>query len=707
MYTISTPNKMLSKSSIKYLADRGITEAYQGYFIELDQGQLSKAMGKPMHCGGFSASPDLIAPGSSIQGHPETPFIGRDGKPQKWVTPIGDTAGFFSFEPLSDEYVIITEGVVKALAIYQNGYNALSINGVENWSVPGKDDEGKRQIKPALLRHLPPVVYMAYDTDWSSNKNVLRALTTLAEALIDSGREVRVMSWDPNLKGIDDYLAPLDTESRILALETMMQSAPEFNEFITALDVQNHQDMREIKEGDSPEWMFEREMITLLGKSLLIPVDQFHQRNPVAYVWDASSFSFTTVSIEAELIHQVGPFLTSLYKKEYKKTSSGWKEVEIRGFNNGPNLTRCMARTKSIIRALMSNQRSTPDADRNKIRFNNGVYDLRKNFLDTSDASYLSVSAGYSLSNLPSPNFDAWLASSFEGLDKSVILAVMRFLVDPTPRHEKLIHIYGTSGSGKGLFCRLMGRLLGHHHVSQSPLDGLSEPDKIRQALREARLCIDSDHHGLLGDPTLIYKIVSNEPIDVRDLYTKTAQVDTNPRRILMASIQPLNIKAASGAEGGWIRRCLPIKTQCKTKIEGIEDRVYTELGSIMSQILALSFDDAIAILNRYESTQVNPKDKAAENPVAIFMRAHVVPDESAKEVSPAMLFKIYKDWSQFRGIKPMSLSTFNRRLDDLGLRPKVEGKVYVGIAWIDQELQRMTSDHYSDNYNPAKYSVE
>jgi hypothetical protein len=88
-------------------------------------------------------------------------------------------------------------------------------------------------------------------------------------------------------------------------------------------------------------------------------------------------------------------------------------------------------------------------------------------------------------------------------------------------------------------------------------------------------------------------------------------------------------------------------------------------------------------------------------------MRAHTIPDESAKEVAPAMLFKIYRDWSLFRGIKPVSLSTFNRRLDDMGLRPKVEGKMYVGIAWADQELQRMTSDHYSDNYNPVKYSVE
>jgi hypothetical protein len=54
-----------------------------------------------------------------------------------------------------------------------------------------------------------------------------------------------------------------------------------------------------------------------------------------------------------------------------------------------------------------------------------------------------------------------------------------------------------------------------------------------------------------------------------------------------------------------------------------------------------------------------------------------------------------------------MSLSTFNRRLEDLGMRPKVEGKLYVGIAWIDGELQRMTSEYFSDNYNPLKYSVE
>jgi Domain of unknown function (DUF3854) len=707
MSPYATHKTMLSKSSIKYLTDRGITEAYQGFFIELDQGQLSKAMGKPMHCGGFSASPDLIAPGSSIQGHPETPYIGKDGKPQKWVTPVGDTAGFFSFEPLSDEYVIITEGVVKSLAIYQNGYNALSINGVDNWSVSGKDDSGKRQIKPALLRYLPPVVYMAYDADWSTNKNVLRALTTLAEALIDRGREVKVMTWDSELKGIDDYLTPLDQESRILALENMMGSAPEFNEFLASLDEQAHKDMIEIREFENPEMLFERHMVEALAKDYIIPADQLEEKRPIAYTWNPSKFSFIAVSIKAELLLRVGPFLDSLYKKEQKKTSSGWREYEKRGFNTAVNLSRCMARMGRIIISLRTTQGSIVDADRNKLRFNNGVYDLRKSYLDTSDITYLSISTGYSLSNTASPNFDAWVASSFEGLDKSVILAAIRFLIDPTPSHEKLIHMYGASGSGKGLFCRLMGRLLGHHHVSQSPLDGMTDPDKIRQALREARLCIDSDHQGLLNDPTLIYKLVSNEPLDVRDLYEKTAEVDINPRRILMASIQPLNIKASSGAEGGWIRRCLPIKTCCKTKIEGIEDRVYTELGSIMSQVLSLTFDDAITILDRYEATSVTPKDKAAENPVATFMNSHTVQDASAREVAPAMLFKIYKDWSVFRGIKPMSLSTFNRRLEDMGMRPRVEGKMYVGIAWVDPELQRMTSDYCSDNYNPVKYSVD
>jgi hypothetical protein len=102
------------------------------------------------------------------------------------------------------------------------------------------------------------------------------------------------------------------------------------------------------------------------------------------------------------------------------------------------------------------------------------------------------------------------------------------------------------------------------------------------------------------------------------------------------------------------------------------ELKIEFTLGSIMSQVLALSFDDAIAILDRYEATSITPKDKASENPVAMFMRAHTIPDESAKEVAPAMLFKIYRDWSLFRGIKPVSLSTFNRRLDDMGLRPKV-----------------------------------
>jgi len=107
----------LSSASVKYLNDRGILPAYQECFWGRTQQQASLESGKTIHCGGFAPRPELLATGSSIQIHPDTPYMGSNGKPQKWVTPVGDTSGFSAFEALSPEYVIATEGIIKAMAL--------------------------------------------------------------------------------------------------------------------------------------------------------------------------------------------------------------------------------------------------------------------------------------------------------------------------------------------------------------------------------------------------------------------------------------------------------------------------------------------------------------------------------------------------------------------------------------------------------------
>jgi putative DNA primase/helicase len=634
-----------------------------------------------------------LATGSSIQIHPDTPYVGSNGKPQKWVTPVGDTSGFSAFEALSTEYVIVTEGIVKVMSLYQLGHNSLSLNGVDNWSSPRESKTEPRKIKPGLLRHLPPTVYLAFDMDWHSNPNVLRALKAFAEALILTGRTVKVLIWDPKLKGIDDYLATLDIESRCIALEQMIESAPEFNQFLMDLERAETAGMLELPKNMSPEKLFHDLMLAEIKSKVIVPHEHQRSRNTVGYVWDTPKFCFVPYHLETELVSRIAPFLDSLYQKQAKKD-----------FHQNAHVRSCLGSIDLIARTLSLGPKTVVDDDVNLIRFNNGVYNLRDNTM-TKDTKYLSISAGYATCISPTPNFDAWVASSFSGIDKSLILAVMRFLIDPKPRHEKLVHVYGPSGSGKGVFCRLMTKLLGQHHVSHGSLDGLSHPDKIKQALRNSRLLIDSDHVGLLNDPTLIYKIVSNESLDVRALYESVSTSESKPRRILIASIEPLNIKASTGGEGGWIRRCFPLKTNCAVRVEGIEDRIYGELGGIMSQILSVPIETAIALMDKYEADNVTSLDKAAESPLVTFINAHVVPSPGATQIRPGKLYDIYKIWSTFRGIKPMSLSTFNRRLADKGLRPKVEGKYYVDVDWIDEALNRMASALTTDAYDPTNYS--
>ena len=99
--------------------------------------------------------------------------------------------------------IMITEGMKKALSLWNLGHLCLAIPGVTMWNVANIH----RLAVPGRS------IGLAYDSDWRAKKNVLAELIKLGTFLIDKGCSVKIIVWDSQYKGIDDLIVSGDISS--------------------------------------------------------------------------------------------------------------------------------------------------------------------------------------------------------------------------------------------------------------------------------------------------------------------------------------------------------------------------------------------------------------------------------------------------------------------------------------------------------------
>ncbi|MDD4910493.1 MAG: DUF3854 domain-containing protein [Candidatus Omnitrophica bacterium] len=144
------------------------------------------------------------------------PYIGKDGflekdlnfkldiplpedvagkKSRKYIRPIGVKSRLYippKVWPIIDDVnvpIFLTEGEKKALKACQEGFFAIAISGVWNWSSGHEPVEDFDNI--ALKGR---VVQIVFDSDKFTNKNVFLAERCLAEMLIGKGAIVKIIN---------------------------------------------------------------------------------------------------------------------------------------------------------------------------------------------------------------------------------------------------------------------------------------------------------------------------------------------------------------------------------------------------------------------------------------------------------------------------------------------------------------------------------
>ena len=147
---------------------------------------------------------------------------GKQEKDVKYLHPHGQPAipyilpHIWQEKDKANKPLWVTEGEKKALKLIQHDQAAIALSGVWNFkaSKNAPSDEHKD-----LWSHLKAfewkgrTVYLAFDSDLSTNPHVQYAVWELAVRLCGLGAVIKFVTWEPSEgKGIDDYLVYRETK---------------------------------------------------------------------------------------------------------------------------------------------------------------------------------------------------------------------------------------------------------------------------------------------------------------------------------------------------------------------------------------------------------------------------------------------------------------------------------------------------------------
>jgi len=179
--------------------------------------------------------PCLLIPAWDVHGEiatyqirPDTPRIGKKGKPIKYETPK-DSRLIIDVPPAAREWLgdpkrplFVTEGARKADCAVSRGLCCVAILGVWNWRGRNQDDGLTALADWEAIALKGREVYIAFDGDVVTKIEVWQALRRLQAFLESRGADVRVIRLpvgEGGAKvGLDDYLAAGHSVQDLVAL---------------------------------------------------------------------------------------------------------------------------------------------------------------------------------------------------------------------------------------------------------------------------------------------------------------------------------------------------------------------------------------------------------------------------------------------------------------------------------------------------------
>lgn len=553
------------------------------------------------------------------------------------------------------KYVLLTEGMFKAICCGQNNLPCVALVGVTMGMV-GKDTNPNKPLVPSLqkITEMGYGIIIAFDSDVASNMQVRKAHKSLAEKLINTGTEVLSISglWtEEEGKGLDDYI----NEKGIDNFKQIFTKAISIKKWNTRFPVFDG-----VKLDRSIELTM---MMSLFDDDWIVLNDVFYQYQRGC----DGELGFYKKVENATVKKLITTKLRDVFEvQEEKKEDGSVIPCAVYRFATEKN-------KQSVFKFSQSDLHKKAIANEHLIPFLNGTLNIRTGELEDhcrKNQLTWNIPSEYKPSSKCPQNFELFIRSAFGEEYIDLIQAIFSMYLDTTAPYGYFLHVIGKSGSGKGTLLRLLASLFSSDNaMAISNFDELGKTDKRHQLLTGKRFCYFPDVQGFQGGLTSFYELVDNGMLSGRALHSNDGYMKRWNTRFALASVSHLGIENAGT---GWDRRCIPLAT--KPRKGDIDNNLFQKLSDERAEIISWSLgleaekrDKIIQGASNDYSGIRELKQQAAiySDSMKGFIDQCLEPGIDGQTLSTDYLYCAYRIYCLSTGLKPIAQNKLISRLAD------------------------------------------
>lgn len=234
---------------------------------------------------------------------------------------------------------------------------------------------------------------------------------------------------------------------------------------------------------------------------------------------------------------------------------------------------------------------------------------------------------------------------------------------------EKMLVLYGSGSNGKSVVLDVIGEVLGAENVTYYGLRDLTVDD-LKRAKIEGKLANISHESDRAIDPSVLKKLVSGEPIDVRELY-----IGPHIMREYAKLVTAFNILPRAEATFGFFRRfiILPFTVTISEKDADknlAKKIVAAELPGILNWVIEGM--KRFCVSGKFTESKVCDEALAnyrlsSDSALMFTFECCSVSDNRAS-LSGKDVYSRYVGFCEDNGVKPLGKQKFIQRMDGLSL---------------------------------------
>jgi putative DNA primase/helicase len=659
-----------------------------------------------------------------------TPLTDKDGDPIKFLSPVGGTnqpyipAGVGPALPDPTIPLILTEGEVKALAATQAGFPAIGLIGVYGGQkARPKGPDGRKTGPRELIPGLAAVawkgrkVFISFDSDAVTNRNVKLAEYHLAAMLQAAGADVRIVRLpaepDGGKNGLDDYLVRYGADDFRRLVEGAQPVGPPPKK------------IKPVHAVDDPKRLATEFLAVLKRGTFWFWRDEFIRYKDGGYATRPESEvrAVFTKYIEAEFV--------KAFEQEVEAYRAGATE-------KAPECVRkCGTRTtadaiQSLKAAALLSSTTTAPAWINGgtgpdpltlLPVRNGILDLGRAAAGKSDAlipatpKFLTFNPTSFAYDPQAPDPVRWLAflQQLWPDDPKTTEALQEwfgYLLTPDSRQQKILFLLGPRRSGKGTIARVIRELIGPGNVAGPTLNSLAQNFGLAPLLDKSAAIIDDARLSSKTDTAVIVErllTISGEGVlDVDRKHREQVTGKLNTRIVILSNELP-RFNDPSGALIGRIIVLRFTKSWYGKEDHGLFDALRAELPGILRWAVAgwKRLRDRGHFVQPPDGAELLRHLEDSASPIGEFLREQCVIDVGAS-VDVGALMSAWRSWCEGRGWEKKQIGTeqsFGRYLRAavpcLAVRrpkkDKVRWREYVGV--------RLRTPDDADPDDPVEYA--